>query len=85
MLALLVDRTIERRLRNAGAAMTVPAVFEDLASVHLNMIGLGHDKTISYVPTEPNTSQREPLPRHQLERVVDQDHLASSITPRPVQ
>jgi len=52
--------------------------------VHLNTIGLGPDETISYVPTEPNTAQRELLARLQLERVIDQDHLASSITPRPI-
>ena len=35
--------------------MTALAVFEDLASVHLDMIGLGPDETIRHVPTEPNT------------------------------
>jgi len=55
-----------------------------LAGVHLNMTGLKPDETISYVPTELNTAQRELLVRQQLERVIDLDHLASSITRRPV-
>jgi len=47
--------------------------------VLLNFIGLGIDETISYVPTEPNVAQRESLARLLLERVVDRDHVASSI------
>jgi len=52
-----------------------PAVFEDLAGVHPNTIGPGPDETISNVPTEPNTAQRELLARLQFERLVDRDQL----------
>jgi len=46
MPALLLERTIAHRLREAGAAMTARAVFEDLSSVHLIMIDLepGEDR-----------------------------------------
>jgi len=36
MLALLLERSMERRLRNAGKAMTAPATFEEPAGGHLN-------------------------------------------------
>ena len=84
MLALLLERTLERRLREASAPMTAPAVFEELAGVHLNMIGLGPDEAVTYVPAEPSLAQRDLLTRLRLAHLVDHEHIASGITPRPV-
>jgi transposase len=82
MLALLLERTLERRLRKAGKAMTAPAIFEDLAGGHLNMVATGPDESVAYVPTEPSTEQRELLALLRLEDLADQDHLAARIEPR---
>jgi hypothetical protein len=83
MLALLLERTLERRLRKEGKAMTAPAVFEDLAGSHLNMVATGPDESVAYVPTEPSTEQRELLARLRLEDLADPDHLPARIEPRP--
>lgn len=83
MLALLLERTMERRLRKAGKAMTAPAAFEELAGGHLNMVATGPDESVAYVATEPSTEQRELLARLRLEHLVDQDQMASRIDPRP--
>ena len=83
MLALLLERTMECRLRKAGKAMTAPAAFEELAGGHLNMVATGPDESVAYVATEPSTEQRELLARLRLEHLVDQDQMASRIDPRP--
>lgn len=83
MLALLLERTMERRLRKAGKATTAPAAFEELAGGHLNMVATGPDESVAYVATEPSTEQRELLARLRLEHLVDQDQMASRIDPRP--
>ncbi len=82
MLALLLERTLERRLRQAGKAMTAPAALEELAAGHLNMIVTGPDESVAYVATEPSTDQRELLARLRLEHLVDQDQMAARIEPR---
>ena len=83
MLALLLERTLERRLRKAGKAMTAPAAFEELAAGHLNMVATGPDESIAYLATEPSVEQRELLARLRIEHLVDQDQMAARIEPRP--
>jgi ParB-like chromosome segregation protein Spo0J len=83
MLALLLERTMERRLRNAGKAMTAPAVLEELAAGHLNRVATGPDDSIAYVATEPSVEQRELLARLRLEHLVDQEQIAARLEPRP--
>ena len=83
MLALLLERSMEKRLRNAGKAMTAPAALEELAGGHLNMVATGPDESVAYVATEPNVDQRELLACLRLEHLVDQDQMASRIEPRP--
>ena len=83
MLALLLERTLERRLRKAGKAMTATAVFEELAAGHLNMVATGPDDAVAYVATEPSVEQRDMLARLRIGHLVDQDQMASRIEPRP--
>ena len=83
MLALLLERTLERRLRKAGKAMTAAAVFEELSAGHLNMVATEPDKSVAYIATEPRIEHRELLARLRLEHLVDQDQMASRIEPRP--
>jgi hypothetical protein len=85
MLALLLERTLERRLRKAGQAMTAPAVLDELAAGHLNMVATGPDESIAYIATEPSANQRELLARLRLEHLVDQDKMAARIEPRPAE
>ncbi|MBK8015131.1 MAG: hypothetical protein IPK13_27770 [Deltaproteobacteria bacterium] len=63
MLALLLERTLERRLCEAGKAMTAPMAFEELAEGHLNMVATGPDESVANVTTEPNVDERELLAR----------------------
>ncbi len=83
MLALLVERTLERRLRKAKRPMTAPACFEQLASGHLNMVLTGPDDQPAYIATEPDVEQRDLLERLRLSHLVDEAEIASRIQPRP--
>lgn len=83
MLALLLERTLERRLRKAGKAMTASAALEELAAGHLNMVATGPDEPPAYIATEPSIEHRELLARLRLEHLVDQNQMAARIEPRP--
>jgi len=83
MLALLLERTLERRLRKADKAMTAPAVFEELAAGHRGMLATGPDESVAYVATEPSIEQRELLARLRLEHLVEHNQTAARIEPRP--
>lgn len=82
MLALLLERTLEQRLRKAGKAMTAPAALEVLTSGNLNMVATGPDEPPAYIATEPNAEQRELLAGLGMEHLVDQDAMAACIEPR---
>ncbi len=84
MLALLLERTLERRLRKAKLPMSAPACFELLDSVHLNMVATGPDEPPAYVVTQPDAEQREVLERLRLSHLVDQEEMTERIQPRPV-
>jgi len=80
MLALLIERTLESRLRKQ---MTAPACFELLASGHLNRVATGPDEPPAYVATEPDVEQRDLLKRLRLLDLVEHEEMTSRITPRP--
>lgn len=84
MLALLLERTLERRMGTGDKTMTAPSVFEELCSCHLNMMATEADKSVAYVATELTTQQREILRRLRLGHLVELGHLASCIKPREV-
>jgi len=83
MLALLVERTLERRLHKAKRPVTAPACFEQLASGHLNMVATGPDEPPVYIATEPDAEQRDLLERLRLSHLVEEAEIASRIQPRP--
>ena len=83
MLALLLERTLERRLARVGRPMTAPACFELLASGHLNRVATGPDEPPAYVATDPDEEQRDILGRLRLGHLVDDAELADQIVPRP--
>ena len=83
MLALLLERTLERRLARAGRPITAPACFELLASGHLNRVATGPDEPPAYLATEPDEAQRDLLDRLRIAHLVDEVEIASNIQPRP--
>ena len=83
MLALLLERTLEHRLRKTDMAMTAPACFEELAGGHLNMIASNPDEPTAYIATEPTAEQRAILRALRLEHLLDEDKVAARIEPRP--
>jgi transposase len=83
MLALLLERTLERRLARAGRPMTAPACFELLASGHLNRVATGPDEAPAYVATEPDADQRDLLERLRFAELIDEAEIAARIEPRP--
>jgi transposase len=82
MLALLLERTLERRLRRAGMPMTAPACLEQLAPGHLNMMTTGPDAEVAYIPTEPNAEQRALLQHLQMSALIDHEEVAAQLRPR---
>lgn len=82
MLALLLERTLELRLRKTGRAMTATACFEELAGGHLNMVATAPDEPTAYIPTEPTAEQRDLLKCLRFDYLVDHDKMAALIEPR---
>jgi len=83
MLALLLERTLERRLREAHVPMTAPACFEELAGGHLNMLATSPDEPVAYVATEPSADQLALLRALRLAHLVQRDEIADRLQPRP--
>jgi hypothetical protein len=82
MLALLLERTLEQRLRRSSMPMTAPACFETLASCHLNLLQTDPDLPPTYSMTEPNTEQRDLLKVLRMGDLVDAEEVAPRIQPR---
>jgi len=82
MLALLVQRTLERRLRDAGLPLTAPACIDVLKTCHLNQ-HRSHDKPM-YDVTEANAAQTQVLAALGLEQLANDGRLRDNITPRPL-
>ena len=82
MLALLLERTLERRLRRTRRPMTAPACFEVLASGHLNMLATDPDLPTSYLVTDPDSEQQALLRSLRLGHLVQQQEVAARLHPR---
>lgn len=80
MLALLVQRYLEHRLRTAGLPLSTPACIDLLKTCHLNQ--RRSDDLPLYDITMLNAEQQEILSALGLERLADDEHLRGSITPR---
>ncbi len=76
VLALLVLRTIEQRLRDAGDAMSAQAVLETLATCHLNQLRT-RGTTDAYVLTEPTPDQSALLTALDFARLTSPEALAT--------
>lgn len=82
MLALLLHRTLERRLREADIALSPKAVLEILGTCHLNLM----DRTLAghavYSVTEPTAAQREIVEALGLAHLLEDADVAARLTPR---
>ena len=88
MLALLVERTIERRLKKSGLKSrsrmpkTAAACFEELRTCHLNILGAHPALASVYAATEPTQEQRAILRSLRMKSLVEAEEIASCIKPR---
>jgi hypothetical protein len=80
MLALLLDRTLERKLSATAAAMSASMARELLGSVHLNQLA-DIDAPV-YTVTRPDQDQRALLQALELESLVNDQEVADRITAR---
>jgi transposase len=80
MLALLVERTIERRLREAGLPMTASTALDTLGTCHLNQY-VNEDTTL-YNVTELSPDQRKILLALGCPELEDDEWVAGEITHR---
>ena len=82
MLALLVERTLEQRLRSTPVAMTAPACFEQLCGCRLNLLQAAPDAPAQYLLTETTAEQRAILRSLRLGELVDQEVVQNRLTTR---
>jgi hypothetical protein len=79
MLALLLQRTLEARLRKAGLRLSAPAALEALSECRLNRMSTG----TMYSVTAPTAVQCEILKALGLSRLVNPSAVGRAITARP--
>ena len=82
MLALLLERTIERRVKLAGMSKTAAACFEELEPCRLNLITSHPELAPAYVVTEATQEQLAILRNMRISSLVDREEIASAIHPR---
>jgi len=82
MLALLLERQLERDLRDAGRPMTAPALLDTLESVHLNRLRIG--STTAYTVTERDPDVTEYVTALGMQHLVDDELVSQRIHPRGI-
>jgi hypothetical protein len=82
VLALLLERTLEDRLRRSSQPMTAPACFEELTGAHLNLLRSGTDDEPAYCLTEPTQAQRAVLRCLRMLHLIEEKEVAATIYPR---
>lgn len=82
MLSLLLQRTLEYQLKQAGISLSAPACLEILSSCHLNQMKSLAGGVIFHSVTEPTIAQREILDALNLSLLVDDESVVKTITPR---
>lgn len=84
MLALLLERTLEQRLRRSSTPMTTPACLEHLRGCHLNLLHGAPELAPSYQLTELTPEQRAIVTNLRLTELVDAEALQTRLRPREV-
>ena len=82
MLALLLQRTLRRRLAQAGEDDSAPAALDLLSTCHLNQRAPLNGVTM-YDITELNAGQRRILAALGLDELASGEYVASKLRPRP--
>jgi len=85
MLALLVERTLESRLRRSSTPMTAAACFECLRTCHLNVHQAAPDAPVQYRLTRPTADQSAILQNLRLKDLLDGECVQSQLRPRSVE
>ncbi len=83
MLALLLERTIEHRLRRSSTPMSASECFEALRGCHLNLV---HDDPAIdpyYVRTDPDQGMMSILRSLRMLGLVDPECVAELVVARP--
>jgi len=79
MLALLLDRSIERRLKRSGLAHSAAASFEQLRDCRLNLITSDHAIEPTYAATEVTQDQFAILQTLRMKGLADPEEIAEGI------
>jgi transposase len=82
MLALLIERSIERRLKRSGMATTAAACFEELRECHLNQVESELADEPTYAMTDPTQEQLAILRSLRMKSLIDPEEVAERLTPR---
>jgi hypothetical protein len=80
MLALLLQRILDQRLKAAGLRTSAASVLRSLATAHLNLVGTG--TTQLYTLTARDTVQHGLLAALGMEDLGHDDAIAKTLTPR---
>ncbi len=80
MLALLVERQLELRLRGAGIRMTAPTLFDKLKSVHLNRLKIGSSTTLTVTQPKPDVCKL--VTALGMKHLVDDKLVSPRLQPR---
>lgn len=81
MLALLLERTLEQRLKKSSTPMSAPACFELLRGCHINVLRTDPDSFSQYRLTEPKNDQRAILRSLRLTKLIDDEALQARLHP----
>jgi len=84
MLSLLLERTLEQRLRRSSTPMTTPACLEQLRGCHLNLLRGAPELAPSYQLTELTADQRAIVTNLRMTDLVDAESLQTQLRPRAV-
>ena len=82
MLALLLERTLERRLKASGTIRTAATCFEKLEGCHLNLVRSNENLDPEYVMTEPTQDQQAIVRSLRMKALIDPIQIAESLEPR---
>ncbi|MEA3225770.1 MAG: hypothetical protein U9Q07_07440 [Planctomycetota bacterium] len=84
MKSLLLERSLEERLADAGLDQTAAATIRQLKTCHLNLMKPAEGGPYFYSVTEATRQQRRVLNALDLSQLIDDDVVAGKLTPRVV-
>ncbi len=82
MLALLLERVLQSKLRAADQSITAKSCFELLQTCHLNRHRGAEGQSLYYTLTVPTDEQRRILSALGLDRLVSEEAVQRATTPR---